>query len=145
MTVPFWFTLTTTLGSAAWIVFLYWRQYQETARAQLITARTPFLGMQLNLYTDAAKTIGQLVTLDFETSEWRSHEARFWALYWSELCMVEDADVEEAMRMFGDQLKIYKSQADKSRKTELEDLSRNVAMAIRNSVKDGWGSETSKK
>jgi hypothetical protein len=85
--------------------------------------------------------VGKLVTTAVTDPEWTKVERRFWALYWSELSMVECA-----MKNFGDQLQLYRDmrQEDPGRRQALAALNGrayDVAHAIREGIQSAWGQE----
>lgn len=120
-----------TLLGVAW----QWRQAQ-IARIQtaLFEARQPFLTRQLELYGEAAKVAARIATTE-DHKELSEATTRFWQLYWGELALVEDRDVEAAMVAFGDVLKSGAKQA------KLQSLSLDLAHAIRRSLDRSWGIE----
>jgi hypothetical protein len=59
---------------------------------------------------------------------------RFWALYWGELALVEDREVNDAMERFGEALK-----KDNTTLEELQELSLALAHACRGSMANSWG------
>jgi hypothetical protein len=141
--------LMTGIVGGIWIIIVYLSD-QEKARSQLaaqvardnvtrtIEAQRPFLKEQLDRYIETAKTAGELVTLA-PSPEWDKSERRFWQLFFTELSMVEDQGVKRAMQNFGGQLKRYKTDRDNElTKKELERLSYVLAVALRQSIIDGW-------
>jgi len=72
-------------------------QQKQATTARYFEARKPFYDKQLGLYFEAARVGGLLATLDPASPEWTTNKARFYALYWSELSMVEDRSVEASM------------------------------------------------
>ena len=97
-----------------------------------IEATRPFLERQLKLYPEAAHVAAILATSQ-DGAERASAYKRFWELYWGELALVENQDVEAAMVAFGGALK---SQAALP---ELESLSLQLARACRRSLDKSWG------
>ena len=90
--------------------------------------------------------MGKLVTTTVTDPEWVKVERRFWALYWSELSMVEHKIVECVMKNFGDQLQLYKDMRrdDPGRARALATLNGrayDVAHAIRDGIESAWGQE----
>ena len=148
------------VGGALWALFLYFGHQTEIARQErieaekqsrtrLIEAQKPFLTKQLELYFETAQVVGKLVTTAETDPEWVNLERRFWALYCSELSMVEHKVVECAMKNFGDQLALYTSmRRDNPERTQaqatLNDLAYEVAHAIREGIESAWGQEASR-
>ena len=111
---------------------------ERRGQTRLIEAQRPFLEKQLALYFETAQIVGKLVTLD-RGAEWDSVERRFWALYWSELSMVETRNVESAMEGFGRQLNQFKAQPNGGSVGSLQEAGYHLAHAIRDSIKNDWG------
>ena len=119
------------------------RQQSQQAATRLLEAQKPFLEKQLALYFEAAQVVGKLVTLKPGDTEWGSNENRFWQLYWSELSMVEDRDVEGAMVKVGKQLAEYKKSPNKDENARALEISvYELAHAIRNGIQTTWINKT---
>ncbi len=113
-------------------------QRNREIEAALREARKPFLERQQTLYFEAASATSKLATLD-RGAERDAARKRFYHLFWGELSVVEDELVEGAMVRFENTLKLYETgQTDKS---ELEQVSLNLAHSCRNSLARGWGYE----
>jgi hypothetical protein len=91
------------------------------------------LERQLKLYTEATQVVAIIATSD-NREKLREATDRFWQLYWGELAMVEDRQVEKAMKQLGDALS--SSSTDKNDK---EQLSLRLAHACRVSLDKSWG------
>lgn len=102
------------------------------AETRRIEATKPFLDRQLILYSEATKVAAQVATLG-ETEAGRKARARFWELYWGELALVENRDVEAAMKRMGDALK------DGASAEVLQRRSLDIAHACRQSLDRSWG------
>jgi hypothetical protein len=151
----------TAIIGGLWIAITYLDhqrdgQKEEVERAkrenatQLVQAQSPFLKKQLDLYFEAAQVAGKLVVYTPDDKEWSGTEQRFWALYWSELSMVEDRRVEEAMVIFSKRLYDYTASRkmtkehnqpfdDTKGKQSLSNASLELAHAIRKSIESAWG------
>ena len=71
----------------------------ETRRLQ---AREPFLRRQLELYAEATRAASRIAhPSGIEKSDAEARQ-RFWELYWGELALVEDRQVEAAMVQMGE-------------------------------------------
>lgn len=131
------------LGSFVWGVY-QWRAKsdreltQDKAEADRIAATRkleatrPFLERQLKLYPEASQVAAVLAT-STDAAERSVASKRFWQLYWGELALVENQEVEAAMVAFG---KGLKGEAPLS---ELQDLSLQLAHACRRSLDRSWG------
>lgn len=163
-----WIGLATVLFGIAWPIFQYTRTLRQNevdrqARAaqeitqrdkELATARReaqrPFLELQLKLYTEAVAVAGKLNTLAPGPDRDRARR-RFEELYWSELSVVEDKQVEVAMMEFKCALERYE-QATAAQRAEaagrLKCRSLKLAHGVRDSLARGWqyerGSATDK-
>jgi hypothetical protein len=121
----------------AMIAFI-WGAYQflATQRAQAETRRIeatrPFLDRQLGLYTEATLAAATLATSSSKEELTLSRQ-RFWSLFWGELALVEDTQVEAAMVRFGEALVAGKAGS------ELQGLSLKLAHACRDSLAKSWG------
>ncbi len=102
------------------------------AESRRIESTKPFLERQLALYTEASQVAAVLAT-SIDDADRRKAKERFWKLYWGELALVENSQVEASMVELGDALKLDKKQV------ELQQLSLNLAKACRNSLDRSWG------
>lgn len=104
------------IGSFVWGV-LKWQdkanrelaqQFLETQRLadnRRIEATKPFLERQLKLYTEASEVAARIATGTsgvIDEFEIRKAIARFWQLYYGELALVENMEVEDAMVQLDD-------------------------------------------
>jgi hypothetical protein len=147
-----WLPVLTGVGGGLWAFWLYIdhkrearrldrEQRQKEARTRLIEGQKPFLELQLRLYMETAQVAGQLVTFEWNSDQWKNSRQRFWALYWSELSMVESKDVETAMEQFGEALITYERMPDEVSQHALQIRAYHLAHAIRSSIESGWGAE----
>jgi hypothetical protein len=132
---PFGTVLATVVG-AVWVALTYFRGQKDAAIARLFESRKPFLELQLKLYTETAQIAGKLAVADIGKEEFQRALYRFWELYWSELAVVEDTQVEQAMKNVGDAL--GRMQHGEPRKV-LEDAVLDLAHALRNGIVTEWG------
>ena len=102
------------------------------AEARRIESAKPFLEKQLKLYTEVSQVVSRIATSD-DRAEMGKARKRFWELYWGELALVENADVEKTMVEFGDALSRRVSEA------ELKSLALRVVHACRRSLDKSWG------
>jgi hypothetical protein len=142
--------LTAVVG-ALWGLFVYidnensarlqeTRNAEAANRARLIEAQQPFLQKQLALYFETAKVLGDIASTHPDSAEWQAAERRFWALFWSELSMVETHAVEEAMVECGRALEEFKAARSDATRSALNNATYNVAHAIRDAIAGSWGS-----
>jgi hypothetical protein len=101
-------TMTAVVGGI-WVAFTYLRDKREAheqsqrqseneAATRSIEARKPFLTHQLKVYKETAEVAGKLVTTpDRSSAEWIENTKRFEQLFWTELPLVEDNNVRDAM------------------------------------------------
>jgi uncharacterized membrane protein YraQ (UPF0718 family) len=108
-------------------------------QSRLLEAQRPFLVKQLDLYFETASVVGKLVSIDPSSSEWENLERRFWALYWSELSMVEHRVVEQAMKRFGDALKQFKQTKNAEDMSKMQSAAYELAHSIRSGIEAAWG------
>ena len=120
------------LGGFIWGMFTYFDARERESETRRIEATKPFLERQLQLYTEATQIAATLATVTTDSIEAKTMQ-RFWELYWGELALVESANVEYAMKNFGDGL-IF--EYDKS---QLQQLSLELAHACRASLAISWG------
>jgi hypothetical protein len=128
-----WIKILSISGAAiafGWGVFQFLSVQQLQTETRRIEATRPFLDRQLKLYTEATQAAATLATSKKE-AELTTAKARFWALYWGELALVEDKRVEAAMVKFGEALT--------NGSGDLKVLSLDLAHACRESLAESWG------
>ena len=116
-------------------------QFVTQRQAQLPTlldAQQPFLKRQTDLYFETAAVIGDLMTIDPKEPKWSDQERRFWALYYSELSMVENCSVARAMVGFGDALNAYKDQVSKENRFAMGSKAILLAHALHSGMAESW-------
>ncbi len=142
----------TAIIGGLWVDFTYLQDQRHQADAlkaqadkdtqtRAIEARQPFTKVQLDTYIETAKVVGGLVsTNDWTAEEWKHNRQRFEELYWTELSMVEDTGVKEAMQAFRVQLQKAEANAGPPWKvpdgdfTELRERSYRLALALQASI-----------
>jgi hypothetical protein len=135
-----------TIVGGIWIVITYIRGQRELAVTRLLESRKPFLELLLRLYNETAQVAGKLVSSDYGSPDWNKACYRFWELYWSELCVVEDGKVEGAMKALGKVLgKIANSGNKLALRDELEGATYALAHALRDGIIREWGAHTGAK
>jgi hypothetical protein len=125
--------LTVLIGFATlgWGMYQFNANQRAQAETRRIEATQPFLDRQLALYTEATQAAATLATSD-DPDRLAAANARFWSLFWGELALVEDVDVEAAMVDFGAKLN------DGAPRKAIEQASLKIAHACRNSLADAW-------
>jgi hypothetical protein len=122
-------------GAIATFIFgiIQWREQAiRTEETRRIEATKPFLERQLKLYTEASQIVAVLATAE-DPGEKRHAYKRFRELYWGEMVLVENEDVERAMVNVKDAIERHAGQGD------LQSLSLNLAHACRHSLARSWG------
>src|SRR5262249_1724903 len=156
-----WWPFITGIAVAAWIAFTWVSEQRKSsidrraeaekeAEVRLFEARKPFIAKQFELYVETAQVAGKLVSLvDSTAPDWDKFFRRYEQLYWTELSMVEDDGVKEAMQSFADLLRSVNAWRSSSRppqersvpNEEIDDLrqrSYRLARALRASVEKSW-------
>ena len=82
---------------------------------------------------ETLKVVAAVLTTSTDNAEVEKSKKRFWKLYWGELALVENSQVEASMVVLGKALKDYKKQV------ELQQLKLTLARACRNSLDKSWG------
>jgi len=108
------------------------REAEHLTEARRVESTRPFLEKQLALYGEAALVCARLST---EPADEKAL-ARFWELYWGELALVENDDVESAMVSFKNALTITPDD-----ESSLRECALNLAKACRVSLARSWGVE----
>lgn len=112
---------------------LYWN-FRTAKEAR----RQPFLKAQLDACLGAARATGGIVSASDPVVR-QAHEDAFWALYWGELAVLEDRDVESAMIAFGAYLTdAKKDPADDQAAEYLRLAALDLTKAIRALILKGW-------
>jgi hypothetical protein len=105
---------------------------QRLADSRRIEATKPFLERQLKLYTEASQVAALIATSD-EKREIQKATTRFWQLYWGELALVENKEVESAMVAMG------RAITNGANRNETRQASLSLAHACRQSLDKSWG------
>jgi len=145
-----WLPVLTAVVGALWGLYVYIDHENQTlsdaraaqqkeANTRRIEAQKPLLDRQLALYFETAQVAGRMLTTPLTAPAWDDNETRFWQLYWSELSLVENQDVERAMLSECMNLLNYKkSKGNETDKANLEATTYVLAHVIRDSIRDGW-------
>jgi hypothetical protein len=131
-----------TVGSLVYGVAAYFdqRDAQIAQRGLEIEAmqrdsKRKFLDKQFDLYVEAVATVARLTTSPAYAK--RAEDlARFWQLYWGELGIVEDPQVEGAMVALGRIIPDLDAQPALARSASL-----NLSRCVKNSIAASWGVE----
>lgn len=130
-----WIRTLSLLGAVvafAWGVFQFLAAQALQVETRRIEATKPFLERQLNLYTEATQAAAMLATSN-DPTELNSARKKFWSLYWGELALVEDKQVEAAMVKFG---RAFEAGGAGQK---LQQHSLDIAHACRDSLAESWG------
>lgn len=144
------FPMLTAIAAAVWAVNGYLDE-QKNARAQAeaaqrtrqTEARRPFLELQLSTYTNASAIAGKLASLAPETPQWKDARDNFYALYWSQLSLVEDDDVKA--RMVGINRALQTFEANKETRPILQSAVYCLAVTLKESIARNWQIEPAAK
>lgn len=140
------FRLLTTLGAFLSFIWTVWtwkdttlkefnklkletEKYENTRR---IEATKPFLERQLKLYTELTQ-ITSIIATSNDNAKLEEASKRFWELYWGELALVENEEIEGYMVSFGNGIK------NSFDKELMQKLSLKLAHACSNSLNNSWG------
>ena len=74
---------------------------QKEAEAREAEAMRPFIEMKRQRYVEILQVVGTLAAPDQDPVKTTKAKRRFWELYWAELTLVEDKDIEKAMKDLG--------------------------------------------
>jgi hypothetical protein len=110
---------------------------QKEAESRRIEASKPFLELRRKYYLEALSKATILASND-KSPQVDSARRRFEELYWGELCLVEDDRVEEAMIAF------RKVEQGDAKSDVVHDAVIQLAHAMRDSLSDSWGLDTTK-
>jgi hypothetical protein len=75
---------------------------QKEAEARQAEAIKPFIEMKRQRYAEILQVVGALAAQKQDPEKLAKARVRFWELYWAELTVVEDEDVEAAMVHLGE-------------------------------------------
>lgn len=116
------------------VIVFAWGVFQFLRTTEL-SFRKPYWEKQISLYMEASSAAATLASTDDE-EEWDKARNTFWRLYLGPLCLVEDRAVEAAMIDFG--MALDETTVDFSNRASLADLSLQLAIACRNSIRNDW-------
>lgn len=110
------------------------QQQQQEQVARELAARRPYLDRQLLLYTEAANSAATLAN-STDPKALEAARQRFWQLFWGELAMVEDLEVDVAMNEFGTAL------SEDWPQEALQMCSLRLSHMLRRSLANSWGTK----
>lgn len=111
------------------------QEQNERAKAletRRIESSRPFLEKQLQLYSELVSVASKICTHKNEDSRQPSIE-RFWELYWGEIGLIDNSDVQQALESFG-QAVAYKTNDFSSLRQRCVELT----VACRKSLAKSW-------
>jgi hypothetical protein len=88
------------------------------------------------MYLETSRLVGDLVTLDRNSEDWKRAEVKYYAYYWAQLSMMEDGEVETAMAKFEKSLRNFK--LDSGRILDMRIQSYCLAHALKSSISANW-------
>lgn len=120
-----------------WSLVTYLLGRKDQAKTAAIEAKKPFNEKRLERYIEAVSAAATIATStdEKETDEAKKH---FWCLYWGELALFEDTDVERAMVQLGKAL-----ERENESMHELKGLALALAHACRDSLGRSWSVDVS--
>lgn len=135
-------TFVATIVGGTIAYFTQWEKelYQRGIQARAIDreSRKTFLDKQAALYFEVVPLASRLAVYGDRAPA--KDTARFWELYWGELGMVEDRNVEAAMVLYG---KFLASMTDPACAGQLQPASLLLSHCVRRSLFEAWGIENS--
>lgn len=117
------------IGLVVPLISLIWGGYVYLETKNL-EARRPYLDYQLLLYKRTARTVAIIVSSDVP-SEVDDAKNEFYLLYWGELVLVENPEIEKKMVAFERDM-----QADS---TKLKNSAYYLVHALRRNLAKSWG------
>ena len=112
---------------------------EKEAESRKIEAAKPFLELRQKLYLEALNNASILASKDLHSAEEViTAKKRFSELYWGELSLVEEANIEKEMRA------IAKSENLINASDSTQNATYDLAHAMRESLIKSWGVDTSK-
>ena len=112
---------------------------EKEAESRKIEAAKPFLELRQKLYLEALNSASILASKSLHSEEEiMKAKKRFSELYWGELSLVEDSDIEKKM------IAVAKAEGLSQTTDMTQGLSYDLAHSMRESLKRSWGVDTSK-
>jgi len=133
-----WLKLIGELLVAAGLIFGALKFSIENKRA----FRKQFFEKQLAVYMEAVKAASIIATFPKDDPKTANAIADFKTLYWGQMCIIEDKEVESRMYQFNEVLKLYELTKDGRQlslvQTNLEQSALVLAHTCRNSSIETW-------
>lgn len=112
---------------------------EKEAESRKIEAAKPFLELRQKLYFEALTNASILASQDFHTEEEvQNAKKRFAELYWGELSLIEEKNIEKAMIQVANSMNLNDSISESQKATY------NLAHTMRESLVNSWGIDSSK-
>lgn len=115
-------------------------QQDQANRQQAEANKRPFLEKQLEICIEASDVVSRLAT-ETGPERWEKVRATFWHLYWGRLALVEDREVEDGMKKFGELLPKGPVSKEMLPLESLELPSLRLAHTARNLILRSWNVE----
>ena len=100
----------------------------KEAEARKVEAHKPSIELRKNRYLEILKVVGEIAAQDQDPEKLKAAKRRFWELYWAELSLVEDSQIEGTMVELG------KLIDPSMQKTPLQDKTHSFALLIRSKI-----------
>jgi hypothetical protein len=112
---------------------------EKEAESRKIEAARPFLELRQRLYLEALNSASILASKSLHSEEEITKaKSRFSELYWGELSLIEDADIEKKM------IAVAKAEGLAGIMDSTQGLTYDLAHSMRESLKRSWGIDTTK-
>lgn len=137
-----WVPIAAVCVAGIWQLYTYKANEIQADKAlaytQRIDAQRPFLVKKMDIYFDAAQTVGILQNLETGTPEWKKTADRFWALRWSELELVGDPGIRQATRRVQRALLAVQKESNEATRHSLRWATECLADEMRLSLETSW-------
>jgi hypothetical protein len=141
-----WLPLIIVAGGAFWTATTWWvvrsDAHATTEFTRRLEAQRPFLAEKLRLFVETAQIAGTLAahSPDIAHDDWRKAELRFWSLRWSELEMVGNPAIRNAMRRVQESIvELKKDTRNPDLQHDLRWMVECLADELRLSLEVSWG------
>lgn len=120
-----------------WAVYTWSVADERAAEIRAFEARKPFLERQLAIHFEVAETIGKLLTLEFQSEEWKVAQRRFMEQAEVGLPMVANDKVLKELRQFETTLRKHDPKAG-FKSIALQIQARSLIEEMRATVDSTW-------